>query len=590
MWVLWGDIMTGENISTATVVIPQSVLPLPGGLDETPVIHSNSPEMILKSGILLSTFPGQGKKFPEAHLSKPLSGRFNVFFHHVTSANQCIEKGTAFLSLVIGNLSSRSIYVDVLDGGTSLTIPDAPFVVLEPVLDGSNGFVFAGPGDRVTTDLLQDSNRTSLRRRISLEPNEIQVILNIAMTVRPPFHNSNGCSGLLRIESTGPVNVATLAAFRDNSLLKEAENPSMEHWLEILNDHPLLEPRDKTPTKPNAGGELVYGRVAGIASGATWKAIITNDSAQSKFIVEPGEIVSFPIATVVGGTLGTEQVQSAKLIARYPDTAYQSHGNYGVLYDLDIPFSNVTESIIETQISFQSPLKDSNGRTSLKFRAKPREKVVFRGSLKIQRKDNMGTITKFVHLTQNEGQQQAPFIKLALRPGQDVDLKIQFYYPADCTPPHVLTISSGIAKAGSVLDRDNFVITRDIITPLINRMRINTMSWLDRLFGHKDKETPAATSTAQVATAPAATTTEIAPERVGLNGEYDQSGLAKRVAKAFDEADFQDHQTVWIAQTGTTVVLKGKVPDQDLLNKMVAVARTVHGAKAVESDQVVVGK
>ena len=41
-------------------------------------------------------------------------------------------------------------------------------------------------------------------------------------------------------------------------------------------------------------------------------------------------------------------------------------------------------------------------------------------------------------------------------------------------------------------------------------------------------------------------------------GEYDQSGLAKRVAKAFDEAGFQDHQTVWIARTGTTVVLKGK--------------------------------
>lgn len=115
------------------------------------------------------------------------------------------------------------------------------------------------------------------------------------------------------------------------------------------------------------------------------------------------------------------------------------------------------------------------------------------------------------------------------------------------------------------------------------------MGWLDRLFGHKDAQ-PAAAQQQAPAQAPQTAQATIPPERVGLNGEYDQSGLAKRVAKAFDEADFQDHQTVWIAQTGTTVVLKGKCESQELLNKMVATAKTVKGAGAVETNQVTIGK
>ena len=114
------------------------------------------------------------------------------------------------------------------------------------------------------------------------------------------------------------------------------------------------------------------------------------------------------------------------------------------------------------------------------------------------------------------------------------------------------------------------------------------MGWLDRLFGHHDAQAPAAGQNQAPAQAPATAQATIPPERVGLNGEYDQSGLAKRVAKAFDQAGFQDHQTVWIAQTGTTVVLKGKCHDQALLNKMVEIARGVHGAGAVETNQVTI--
>jgi hypothetical protein len=62
------------------VVVPQEVRSLPGQLDTVPVFNSNSPELVLKEGILLSTFPSEDKKVPTAHLNFPFQGRFDVFF------------------------------------------------------------------------------------------------------------------------------------------------------------------------------------------------------------------------------------------------------------------------------------------------------------------------------------------------------------------------------------------------------------------------------------------------------------------------------------------------------------------------------
>jgi osmotically-inducible protein OsmY len=120
------------------------------------------------------------------------------------------------------------------------------------------------------------------------------------------------------------------------------------------------------------------------------------------------------------------------------------------------------------------------------------------------------------------------------------------------------------------------------------RWSINIMGFLKKLFG---MEKPA---NAEVNPAPAeadpATGGELAAERVGLNGEYDQSGLAKRVALAFDEdATVTDVDTLWVAQTGGSVVLKGSVPSQDILDRMVELASGVSGASDVNIDQVSVG-
>ena len=120
------------------------------------------------------------------------------------------------------------------------------------------------------------------------------------------------------------------------------------------------------------------------------------------------------------------------------------------------------------------------------------------------------------------------------------------------------------------------------------------MGWLKRLFGMEKPQNaevnPAPQSIVPDNISTNVATQSIPPERVGLSGEYDQSGLAKRVALAFDQdPQLDDVNTLWVAQTGSTVVLKGKVPSQEILNKMISVARSVNGATNVDSTQATIG-
>ena len=81
------------------------------------------------------------------------------------------------------------------------------------------------------------------------------------------------------------------------------------------------------------------------------------------------------------------------------------------------------------------------------------------------------------------------------------------------------------------------------------------------------------------------TATNIAPEKLGASGEYDEHALAKRVAKALDTMpDIADSAKVYVAQKGNTVVLKGNVPDRTTLEKIVSVVKSVKGVGEVNTD------
>jgi hypothetical protein len=77
----------------------------------------------------------------------------------------------------------------------------------------------------------------------------------------------------------------------------------------------------------------------------------------------------------------------------------------------------------------------------------------------------------------------------------------------------------------------------------------------------------------------------IPPERIGLNGEYDHSGLAKRVLQVYQtQFSMTELQGLQVMQRGRVVLLMGDLPSRSVLNQLVTLALQVEGAAAVEVD------
>lgn len=108
------------------------------------------------------------------------------------------------------------------------------------------------------------------------------------------------------------------------------------------------------------------------------------------------------------------------------------------------------------------------------------------------------------------------------------------------------------------------------------------MGFLGKLFGKKEEEKAA--KTPKVDVKKKAAEKSIPAEKVGLDGEFDESGLAKRVAKALDDAGIADSVGLWVAQTGSTVVLKYNPDAEASLARAKDVAGKVDGATSVKTE------
>ena len=113
------------------------------------------------------------------------------------------------------------------------------------------------------------------------------------------------------------------------------------------------------------------------------------------------------------------------------------------------------------------------------------------------------------------------------------------------------------------------------------------MAWLERIFGSLTGGIPGKPDNDVVKQA--AASASLPPERIGIAGEYDESGLAKRVTLAFDEdPELKDIGSLWVSQKGGTVVLKGKVPSPGFLEKAVNIAEFQAGTLSVDTSQVTI--
>ena len=427
------------------VLSVQEVRSLSGQLDEIPVFNSNSPEMVMDEGILLSTFPTVGSAFPRAHLNYGFKGRFDVFSHHISKAANPEQIKSLFQGILLQNPTPESVTVTVLQGASYLTRPDALFVNLSDSIEDPVGNVYSGPGSRVANDLLRGRRQGWLPVIMTLAPGESRMLLNLPIPAGLVTPTSNGRSTLIRLTSSGTVYLASMAMYAPRNPSGDERIPLLDDWQRFLVTSNLAGPRDLAPTplKDKQGDDrIVYGRVAGVAKGSQWSTTLADQGDRLK-IPQRGRAFSYAISTLPRGTFATGQVQSAPMMVRYPDTAYLANGNYGIQYNLTLPLHNTTDKPQRIAISLQTPLKQDISRDQVLFMNPPEPKIFFRGTLRLRyTDDNNAPQNKFFHIIQRRGQQGDALVSLTLKPGETRSVEVNLLYPPDATPPQLLTVKT----------------------------------------------------------------------------------------------------------------------------------------------------
>lgn len=480
------------------IVESQDVRPLPGGLDDTPVFNSNSPELVQSDGILLSTFPSGSMRVSSAHLNFPLEGRFDIFAHHIARGLDADDNRTLYFGILAYNPTRNPIELTSLQGATYLG-QDAPFLDLPSYVANPLGTVFSGPGSRTMNDVLRGQRHAYLAASMSIPSRRSVMLLNVPIPLRrltvptdgtwaggrvipvpapppPPEDDtdengengedaadkapampprlpipdnrpipSNGRSVLMHLNSSGRVYLASMAMYAPKTPSGNERVPTLYEWQQLLQNGGLAGPRDYPPTPPDASSfsRFFYGRVAGVAQGSEWVAQLTDDPESERLTIpEAGTQFSYVISSVDRNTFGTGQIQSAPMLVRYPDTAYRAHGNYGIKYDLSLPLYNPTDQLQTVNILFQTPLQNEN-LDGLSFLSPPTDRIFFRGTLRLRYSDDWNIPqTRYFHIIQRQGQQGEPLIRLRMMPGDRRLVRLEFIYPPDATPPQVVTVQT----------------------------------------------------------------------------------------------------------------------------------------------------
>lgn len=418
-----------------SIVRQQQIQPLPGHLDQVLVVNDNNPELITGDGILLSTFPSS------PGLNQALNGRFDLFSHHVYAGTPEELDSTLWIAVVAQPVGQGPVTLDLVGGSTSLsqaTRPGqtaAPFLPLPSRMDETSEPIASGPGSRVAGDLLRGSRAPELPKQWTITDGAPSTLLVLPIPVAGLDPLLNGRNIQLRLRSSAPVHLATLAA-RGN----KQNPPSLKRWQELLRSG-RLSPKEHQPTPRGSRGKIIYSRVSGIQTGSRWSARIT-DPGQTTLAL-PDQAVGWPISSLERGDLGTGQVQTAELKTFSPGTAWAAHGNYGVEYDISLPLKNSSAQPRTVALALESPIKDGSGPDHLRFQSPPRKSVMYRGPVEVRGLDGADGQPRgrqMVHLVLRQGQEGPRLGHVTLQPGEQRLVRVRLIYPADATPPQVLTL------------------------------------------------------------------------------------------------------------------------------------------------------
>jgi hypothetical protein len=181
--------------------------------------------------------------------------------------------------------------------------------------------------------------------------------------------------------------------------------------------------------------------VSGVQVGSTWNATLTDPG--SDYLNVGDAPISWPISSLERGDLKTGQVQTAELQVFDSGTAWAAHGNYGVEYDLTLPLRNEDSQQRTVAVTLESPEKNGSGNGQLVFKSNNSGPVMFRGPIEVTGLDGeqgRPSGRRRFHLVLRRGQQGPQLGLITLAPGEQRSVRIRLLYPADATPPQVLSL------------------------------------------------------------------------------------------------------------------------------------------------------
>ena len=413
----------------------QQVRALPGQLDEVLMVNDNNPELITGEGILVSTFaqkPG---------LNLALNGRFDLFSHHVYAGQPDQLDSTLWLAVVAKPVGEAPVTLRLLEGSTSLSQATrkgqtgSPFLPLPSLMAESGTAIASGPGSKVAGDLLRGDKAHELPQQWTIPAGSITPLVVLPIPVAGLDPLLNGRNLQLRLQSSGSIHLATLAAYGDDD-----KAPGAQRWSKLLQAG-KQSPKEHQPTPRGARGRMVYSRVSGVQVGSTWNATLTDPG--SNYLNVGGAPISWPISSLERGDLKTGQVQTAELHVFDSGTAWAAHGNYGVEYDLTLPLRNEDSQQRTVAVTLESPEKNGSGNGQLVFKSNNSGPVMFRGPIEVTGLDGeqgRPSGRRRFHLVLRRGQQGPQLGLITLAPGEQRSVRIRLLYPADATPPQVLSL------------------------------------------------------------------------------------------------------------------------------------------------------
>jgi hypothetical protein len=413
------------------ILAVNTIHPLPGGLNQTQVLNSNSPEMVKEDGVLISTFSGK-----DTDLDHRFVGPFELFLHHIAETAFLDGRDTLWIGL-LGRADESLVRLKMLGGVSHLTGPDAPFKELAPLVDDPEGQVYSGPGSRVAVDQLM-GRAGQLTDYWQIEAGKTRLLQSWPIPAKNfLIPGRNARSGIFRFEADSPVRLAAVALYG-----RSGDRFELADYEKFVKDGKRAGPPDKAATIYNPRTlSFVYGRVAGVQSGARWVGTLFDKASDT--LKSPGDWLGFPIAALYGNTLGTRQIQAPDLLKRYPTSAVQAQGSYGVLYELTIPLDNPGDTACQYALGFSSPLKMTGDKPGAPMYGNADGKpVMFRGPLRLDWLDTDGKPRQLMrHITLRQGEAGRAFAELGVPPRQRINARLSLIYPADCTPTQLLTIT-----------------------------------------------------------------------------------------------------------------------------------------------------